>query len=122
MYGNRPIVIVLNNVSIHTNHEITKLIQNASHLVRYLPPYSPNYNPIELTFAVLKAWIRRNYVYMRSRFSRGRFSNFLRAAVAESKCDRFAKKHFKHAAGGLYIEQEVLDWVRRKLREEIEFS
>jgi len=61
-------------------------------------------------------------VYMRQRFSRGRFSDFLRAAVAESKCNRFARKHFKHAAGGLYIEQEVLDQVRLELREEIKFN
>lgn len=26
----------------------------------FLPPYSPDFNPIELTFSKIKAWIRRN--------------------------------------------------------------
>ena len=26
----------------------------------FLPPYSPDYNPIELTFSAIKAYIRRN--------------------------------------------------------------
>lgn len=26
----------------------------------FLPPYSPDYNPIELAFASMKAWFRRN--------------------------------------------------------------
>ena len=29
------------------------------HIV-YLPPYSPDYNPIETAFSCCKAWIRRN--------------------------------------------------------------
>lgn len=26
----------------------------------FLPPYSPDFNPIELAFSAIKAWIRRN--------------------------------------------------------------
>jgi transposase len=26
----------------------------------FLPPYSPDYNPIELAFSSMKAWFRRN--------------------------------------------------------------
>jgi transposase len=60
-YGHRPIVVVLDNVSIHTNHEVVRVIKAEGHIVRFLPPYSPDFNPIELTFRVLKAWIQRNY-------------------------------------------------------------
>ncbi|KAF2462532.1 uncharacterized protein BDR25DRAFT_338227 [Lindgomyces ingoldianus] len=90
IYGNRPMVIVLDNVAIHTN----EVIEAAGDIVRYLPPYLLDYNLIELTFSVLKAWIRRTVD----------FGGFLRAAIQESKCDRFARRHFKYAAGGLYIE------------------
>lgn len=31
----------------------------------YLPPYSPDFNPIEEAFSALKAWIRRNRDYAR---------------------------------------------------------
>ena len=115
-------VIVLDNVSIHTNDNVRQVLESAGYLVQYLPPYSPDYNPIELTFSVLKAWIKRNYVYMRKWFGRNGFGAFLGAAIKESKCDQFAKKHFKYAGGGLYIEQDVLERVRRELREEFEFN
>jgi transposase len=114
-YGNKPMVVVLDNVSIHTNNAVRQVLEQAGYVVRYLPPYSPDYNPIELTFAVLKAWIRRNYMYVRARFPVGGFGEFLRAAISESGCDRFARKHFKYAAGGLYIEQEELDRAREEL-------
>ena len=29
--------------------------------LEYLPPYSPDYNPIEEAFAEMKAWMKRNY-------------------------------------------------------------
>lgn len=58
--------------------------------MQYLPPYLLDYSPIELTFAVLKAWIRRNDIYMKSRFGASDFSSFLKAAIGESKCSRFA--------------------------------
>ncbi|KAF2174675.1 hypothetical protein K469DRAFT_613756, partial [Zopfia rhizophila CBS 207.26] len=66
----------------------------------FLPPYSPDFNPIELTFGVLKAWIRRNYPYMRRQYTN--FGDFLKACIQQSRCDQFAQKHFKYAADGLY--------------------
>lgn len=54
MCRNKPIVVILNNVLIHTNNKVNEVVKQASFVVQYLPPYSPNYNPIKLTFAVLK--------------------------------------------------------------------
>lgn len=31
----------------------------------YLPPYSPDYNPIEEGFSALKAWLRSNCEFVR---------------------------------------------------------
>ena len=33
--------------------------------VEFLPPYSPDYNPIELTFSAMKYHLRRNSEYTR---------------------------------------------------------
>lgn len=63
IYGQLTMVIILNNVSMHTNAAVAALINDAGHVVRYLPLYSPDYNPIELTFGVLKAYIKRNFVW-----------------------------------------------------------
>jgi transposase len=103
-YGVRLMVVVLDNVSIHIGTEIIDLIERAGHMVKFLPPYSPDYNPIELSFAVLKRWMRRHYFSVRKEFSN--FEDFLRMAVQDSHCDRFALKQFKHAAHGSYLMRE----------------
>lgn len=61
-------VIVLDNASIHKDLALKALIEAAGMVLVFLPPYSPELNPIEQTFNTLKAWIRRNAV-MAQRFS-----------------------------------------------------
>jgi hypothetical protein len=46
-YGQKPMVVILDNVSIHTNNLVTRVLEEAGYVVRYLPPYSPDYNPID---------------------------------------------------------------------------
>ena len=53
-------MIVLDNASIHRNSELQAMCQEEGVELVYLPPYSPDFNPIESSFSVLKAWIRRN--------------------------------------------------------------
>ena len=107
----RQMVIVMDNVSVHIHERVTQLIESEGHLVRYLPPYSPDFNPIELTFSVLKAWMKRNWVFLRQTCRT--YGDFLELAIRESHCDRFARKQFQHAAGGAYIEEEQLIQFRR---------
>ena len=45
------------------HQECTHAVDSGMHLV-YLPPYSPDYNPIEEGFSAMKAWIRRNRDYV----------------------------------------------------------
>lgn len=87
-FGPRPKVIIMDNLRIHNDPRVKQAIEAAGHIVRLLPPYSPDFDPIELTFATLKAWIRRHYYYKRQQYPE--FGSFLRAAVEESRCDRFA--------------------------------
>jgi len=51
-------VIVLDNLKVHHQPEVLAAITAAGALVRFLPPYSPDFNPIELAFAKLKAFLR----------------------------------------------------------------
>jgi transposase len=53
-------VLVLDNASIHRDPSLIQLVESAGFELLYLPPYSPDLNPIEQTFNVLKAWIRRH--------------------------------------------------------------
>ncbi|KAF7575084.1 DDE-3 multi-domain protein [Pyrenophora tritici-repentis] len=53
-------VIVLDNASIHRSERVRVLCQSAGVLLEYLPPYSPDFNPIEKSFKQLKGWMKRN--------------------------------------------------------------
>ncbi len=50
--------VVLDNLSVHRNAGVRPVIEAAGCHLRYLPAYSPDYNPIEQTFAKLKAHLR----------------------------------------------------------------
>lgn len=39
-------VVVLDNCQIHKNNEFVRLIESVGAVVEYLPPYSPQYNPV----------------------------------------------------------------------------
>ena len=95
-------VIVMDNASVHTNPRIQEAIEAHGCQVRYLPPYSPDFNPIELTFSVLKAWVRRHFHEIWPSFE-GDFGGFLEYAVRRSRCDRFPKEHFRHSTYGRII-------------------
>ena len=53
-------VLVMDNCSIHYVDEILDLLQSAGILVIFIPPYSPDLNPIELTFSYLKRYLQEH--------------------------------------------------------------
>lgn len=52
-------IVVLDNLSSHKVHGVLEAIHAAGASLRYLPPYSPDLNPIEKLFAKLKALLRK---------------------------------------------------------------
>jgi len=51
-------VVVLDNLAVHKQPEVHAAIVAVGARLRFLPPYSPDFNPIELAFAKLKALLR----------------------------------------------------------------
>lgn len=51
-------VVVLDNLAVHKQPEVRTAIEAAGAQIRFLPPYSPDFNPIEMAFAKLKAFMR----------------------------------------------------------------
>lgn len=51
--------VVTNNLSSHKGQKVRQMIEAAGAELRYLPPYSPDLNPIENAFAKLKALLRK---------------------------------------------------------------
>ncbi len=52
-------VIVMDNASFHKNEALLQEIRKAGHIVEFLPPYSPDLNPIEHKWAERKAYRRK---------------------------------------------------------------
>jgi transposase len=52
-------IVVMDNLASHKVAGIKQAIEAAGAQVRYLPPYSPDLNPIEQFFAKLKAMLRK---------------------------------------------------------------
>ena len=52
-------VVILDNLGSHKSAEVRRLIEARGAELRFLPPYSPDLNPIELAFAKLKAQLRK---------------------------------------------------------------
>ena len=48
----------MDNLSSHKGPRVEQLIKAAGAELRYLPPYSPDLNPIEQSFAKIKAHLR----------------------------------------------------------------
>ena len=51
-------VVVLDNLAAHKQPAVRAAIEQAGARLRFLPPYSPDFNPIEQAFAKLKAFFR----------------------------------------------------------------
>jgi len=51
-------IVVMDNLSCHKRSEVRRAIEAAGCQLRYLPPYSPDFNPIEKAFSKLKAKLR----------------------------------------------------------------
>ncbi len=52
-------VVVMDNLSSHKGPRVGDMIQAAGARLLFLPPYSPDFNPIEQVFAKLKALLRK---------------------------------------------------------------
>jgi transposase len=52
-------IVVMDNLSSHMGHRVRELIEARGCELTYLPPYSPDLNPIEEAFSKLKALLRR---------------------------------------------------------------
>jgi len=52
-------IVVMSNLSAHKTQKVRELAEGAGCELRYLPPYSPNLNPIEEAFSKNKAFCAR---------------------------------------------------------------
>jgi transposase len=93
-------IVILDNLSAHKVDGVAEAIKAAKAKIRYLPPYSPDLNPIELLFSKIKSMLRSegNRTVETLWTSLGKIMN----KIAPTECMNFIKhcgyKIFKLAA------------------------
>lgn len=56
---NQKKVIIMDNAAFHKNIKTTRLIEEEGHTLLYLPPYSPDLNPIERKRGQIKSIVKK---------------------------------------------------------------
>ena len=85
-------VVVLDNLAVHKLEGLAEIVKIYGARLLYLPPYSPDFNPIELAFSKLKTWLRTSKAR-----SRDLLENAIRTA-AEWITEQDAKNWFDHCS------------------------
>jgi transposase len=52
-------IVVMDNLSVHKGKRVEQLIEEAGATLLFLPPYSPDFNPIEQAFSKVKGILRK---------------------------------------------------------------
>ncbi len=91
-YPGKRSLIVMDNASIHRSNAVKELCELHGVRLLFLPPYSPDYNPIESTFKDLKTWLKRYYTKADDFDT---FEEFLAYAVLQN-CKRDMTAHFRN--------------------------
>jgi transposase len=52
-------IVVMDNLSVHKSRRVRRLIEEAGAALLFLPPYSPDFNPIEEVFSKVKGILRK---------------------------------------------------------------
>lgn len=104
-YPGKEMIIILDNCSIHHGDVVRQLIAEAGHQIEYLPPYSPDLNPIEMTFHNLKQWLRSHVQELQHFHS---FEDFLSWGL-QSFGGGDPTGLFKHS--GYNVDSEDLPWL-----------
>ena len=52
-------VVVMDNLQVHKSTKVRKLVESVGASVLFLPPYSPDFSPIEEAFSKIKAILRK---------------------------------------------------------------
>lgn len=88
-------IVVMDNLGVHKPPAIAELIKKAGATLWYLPPYSPDYNPIELMWSKVKATLR----HMQARTQEALWNAIAAAldAVSPNDCQGF----FRHCRVGM---------------------
>lgn len=88
-------IVVMDNVGVHRVEGVREAIETVGATLRYLPPYSPDLNPIEMSYSAFKAFLRKCAERTEDALRR-RIGQFVRRLPPEACANFFA--HAGYAA------------------------
>jgi transposase len=95
-------VIIMDNASVHVSRQeaLKSICRRKGVWIRFLPPYSPDFNPIEESFGDMKAFIRRTYRGERHKHDTYQYylEWVIRKVGTGADAARRARAHFRHAS------------------------
>ncbi|MGZ9021617.1 MAG: IS630 family transposase [Rhodoplanes sp.] len=80
-------IVIMDNLGSHKSAALRRLIRAAGARLWYLPPYSPDLNPIEQTFAKIKHWMRA--AQKRTIEDAWRYIGSLATTIEASECNNY---------------------------------
>jgi transposase len=104
-------VLVMDNASFHHTERTEQMCAEAGVKLLYLPPYSPELNPIEELFAELKAFIKKQWHEFEDSPYQD-FKVFLEVCCMVGDKKQSARGHFRHAGWSQACRRTVgrLEW------------
>ena len=88
----------MDNLSAHKGRKVRELIERRGCKLLYLPPYSPDFNPIEEAFSKIKGILRKGEVRTREALVRA-----MGVAISAVSA-RDAWGYFEHCGYGLLVQ------------------
>ena len=82
-------IVVMDNLGSHKSKTIRKAIRAVGARLLFLPPYSPDLNPIEQTFAKIKHWMRA--AQKRKIENTWRHLGYLVSTIKPHECNNYFK-------------------------------
>ena len=84
-------IVVMDNASIHHVDPVARLILQTGALIRFLPPYSPDLNPVEQVFSKVKGIMKENDALFQIYSAPRVLITMAFGMVTENDCREFAK-------------------------------
>ncbi len=83
----KRICLILDNYSVHKSAFIKKIAEILNIRLIYLPPYSPQLNPIEQLWRKMKRIIRKKYLYSEEYLKELTEKTFYKCLLNNKLCD-----------------------------------
>lgn len=86
-HGRTPMALYMDNLPVHTSTEAKALYEELNIQPIFAAPYSPDYNPIEFVFGILKSKVRKWRTEDILKRKRRLYTDLVPRAISEVKFD-----------------------------------